>query len=90
MDIDVILSTGAFTIPLIVAVCQLWKNMTPLSFSRYTPLVAIIIGILISWLVEDTDVVSYRHIILSGLVLGLSSVGLYSSTVTLVKRDVLE
>jgi hypothetical protein len=66
-------------LPLIIGLVAVFKRIgIP---NKYLPLMSLLIGLLFSFLLEDTD---WKESILKGLFLGLSSVGLYSSSKTLI------
>jgi len=79
---------AAATVPIIVAIVQVFK-MTGWIQDKYSPIVSIITGILISCLLgQDTN--SWNVNILAGILYGLASSGLYStvkSTAHAIKKD---
>lgn len=71
---------AAATIPIITAIVQLFK-MSGWVKDKYAPFIAIGAGILISFLVgHDTN--DWSALVLSGILFGLASSGLYSGIKT--------
>ena len=58
--------------------------------SRFKPLTAVLIGIILTFLSDKTDILTLSivgNLILDGIMVGLISVGLYDNGKVLVKRD---
>lgn len=87
---------SAATVPIIVAICQVFK-MTGWVKDKYAPFVSIIIGIVVAWLLVNNDgipnndgMANIGGTILTGILFGLSASGLYSgvrSTSEAIKLD---
>ena len=90
---------SAATVPIIVAICQVFK-MTGWVKDKYAPFLSIIIGMAVAWLLVNNDGVTGNDgisnlgsTILTGILFGLSASGLYSgvrSTSEAIKMDRLE
>ena len=79
------LSQSILIVPLIVGIVQAIKQTS--MPDKYAPLVSIAVGIGISYLTHTVDM-AWTHVVLSGIIYGLSAVGLYASTKTLTNKVV--
>ncbi len=88
MNIDLLLASEVALVPIILACVQLYKNLVSDRFHKYSVVVAIILGMVFTWLTAPTthDSADYKFVLMSGLLLGLSSSGLYSGVKNVVKR----
>jgi hypothetical protein len=85
---------SAATVPIIVALCQVFK-MTGWVKDKYAPFLSIILGIVIAFLLVNNDGVAGNdfnigNTVLTGILFGLSASGLYSglrSTSDAIKMD---
>lgn len=80
VDIDTIVSNGVIVVPIVIGLVQLFKNLSPSRFWKWSPVLAIMFATLITWLTKNY---TYKGIFLSGVLIGLISSGLYSSVKTL-------
>jgi hypothetical protein len=79
LDLDIIQAmtiSAAAVVPIIVAVCQVFKFWVP---DKYSPFLALLVGILITFLLADDYRADLGGIILTGILFGLSASGLYST-----------
>lgn len=79
LDLDIIQAmtiSAAAVVPIIVAVCQVFKFWVP---DKYSPFIALLVGILITFLLADDYRADMGGIILTGILFGLSASGLYST-----------
>lgn len=79
--LDSITLGAAATVPIIVALVQVIK-MTGWVQDKYAPFVSIVMGILVSFLVANSEVRDWGQIVLSGILFGLAASGLYSGVKT--------
>lgn len=88
MNLDVISANSIILVPLIIAVVSGFKLLAP-NLSKWAPLVAIIVGIIFSWLfyTGDDNVDMMKSIITSGIIGGLSASGLYSGISSMKKNS---
>jgi di/tricarboxylate transporter len=82
-DLSVITANAIVIVPIVIAIVQAIK-LTQLIPDHYSPLLAILVGIIIGWL-SDHDNADLTVTLLSGAVYGLMASGLYSGIVTTVK-----
>ena len=82
-DLSVITANAIVIVPIIIAIVQAIK-LTGKVPEHFSPLVAIVIGILIGWL-SDHDNPDLTSTLLSGVVYGLMASGLYSGIATTMK-----
>lgn len=75
---------AAAIIPIITAIVQAFK-MSNLVKDKYAPFVAMVVGIFITFLLAHDAMNNLSGIILSGLLFGLASSGLYSGLQTTAK-----
>jgi hypothetical protein len=68
-------------VPIIIALVQMFK-MTTWVKDRFAPFLAVILGIIFAFLVGEDFGHDWSHIILTGIIYGLSSSGLYSGIKT--------
>ena len=80
-----ILTTGA-SLAVVVGLVQLYKNV--IGDSRFTPLVALVMGISIAFLTTPDFVI--RTAIFQGMINGLSAAGLYSGAKTILRPQPAE
>lgn len=80
INIDEILTNGIIALPIIIGLVQIFKNLTPERFWKFSPLVSILVAVIITWVTKDYGV---KDMLLSSFVLGLTSCGMYSSVKTL-------
>lgn len=74
MDFSSALENSFWVVPLVVAIVQVFK-MTGVS-GKWSPLISLGVGIGLGFLVGEDH--SIQHILLSGVIYGLSASGLYS------------
>jgi hypothetical protein len=80
LDLSTISASAAAIVPIIIAVVQAIK-VTGWLKNEYAPIAAILIGVLISFIAgHNSNDLSY--VILSGVIYGLASSGLYSGIKT--------
>lgn len=84
MDFMGIEYRGYLVLPIIVGLCQIFKNFD--IETKFIPIIALIFGLIFSAIMDGSD---YAEIIFRGLTLGLGAVGLYSAT-TNVKEGIDE
>lgn len=78
--------TGAVAVvPIIIAVVQAIKMMSPKIDGRFAPILSIGIGIVVAFLLKH-DTATMTNVILEGVLYGLSASGLYSG-VTAMRTD---
>jgi Bacteriophage A118-like holin, Hol118 len=82
-DLSVITANAIVIVPIVIAIVQAIK-LTGFIPDHYSPLLAILVGIIIGWL-SDHDNADLTLTVLSGAVYGLMASGLYSGIVTTVK-----
>jgi len=80
VNIDEILTNGIIALPIIIGLVQIYKNLVPEKFYKFSPLIAIMVAMIITWVTKDYGVKDW---LLSSFVLGLTSCGMYSSVKTL-------
>ena len=80
INIDDIITNGIIALPIIIGLVQIYKNLVPNRFWKFSPLVSILVAMVITWITKDYNVKDW---LLSSFVLGLSSCGMYSSVKTL-------
>ena len=73
--------SSAAIVPVIVALTQVVK-MTNLIKDRFAPIVSILLGILLAFLVVHNGPYTWGNILLTGILYGLSASGIYSITVS--------
>lgn len=81
--ISSIISLGAIDlllIPVVIGLVQAAKNMG-LS-SRFAPLVGVVMGVGLEAVVSAEGSLSLAHVVVVGIIVGLSSLGLYSGVKT--------
>jgi hypothetical protein len=74
MDFSNTLADSFWVVPLVVAIVQVFK-MTGIS-GKWSPLISLAVGIGLGFLVSEDH--TLQHILLSGVIYGLSASGLYS------------
>jgi F0F1-type ATP synthase assembly protein I len=79
-NLDVITSNAIVIVPIIIAIVQAIK-LTGFVKDHFSPLVAILVGVLIGWL-GDHNNPDFSSMLLSGVVYGLMASGLYSGVKT--------
>jgi uncharacterized membrane protein (DUF441 family) len=79
-DLGAITTNAIVVVPIVLALTQAIK-LTGFIPDHFAPLVAIGVGIIISWLGNGNDV-DFSSILLSGAIYGLISSGLYSGVKT--------
>jgi hypothetical protein len=77
MDIDVLMNNALVLVPIVLALTQVYKMLTGEKAHKWTPLVSIVVGILISWLF-GTGNGEYKYFLQVGIFAGLSASGLFS------------
>lgn len=78
LDLDIIQAmtiSAAAVVPIIVAVCQVFKFWVP---EKYSPFLALIVGVFITFLLADDFRADLGGVILTGILFGLAASGLYS------------
>jgi hypothetical protein len=80
INIDSIMTNGIVALPIIIGLVQIFKNLVPEKWWKFSPLVSIGVAVLITWVTEDYNT---KDMLLSSFVLGLTSCGLYSGVKTL-------
>jgi hypothetical protein len=81
MDILSSLTSATAIVPVIVAIVQAFK-MTKWVKEEYAPFLAIGVGILVALLLANDFRAEWSGVILTGILLGLASSGLYSGVKT--------
>jgi hypothetical protein len=79
LDLNIIQAmtiSAAAVVPIIIAVCQVFKFWVP---EKYTPFMALLVGIIITFLLADDYRGDLGGTILTGILFGLSASGLYST-----------
>jgi hypothetical protein len=79
-DLDVITTNALVVVPIIVAITQSIK-LTGWVQDHFAPLVAIGVGILISWIADNNNP-DFSNVVFGGVIYGLISSGLYSQVKT--------
>jgi hypothetical protein len=79
--IDSITVGAAATVPIIVALVQVIK-MTGWVQDKYAPFASIGAGILVSFLLANSEARDWGQVVLSGILFGLAASGLYSGIKT--------
>jgi L-cystine uptake protein TcyP (sodium:dicarboxylate symporter family) len=77
LDLDIFSASSLIVVPIIVAICQAIKLVLPDRLYKWMPFFSIGIGIIISFL-SNHNSADLTHIILSGMLFGLTASGLYS------------
>lgn len=85
LSIDDVVTSAMVNVPLVIALTQLVKNVFP-KWLRFAPLISLVIGLVISFLMTWAGWADVRHTILNGLVMGLAASGLYSGVKNTVTR----
>jgi uncharacterized membrane protein (DUF441 family) len=80
-DLGAITTNAIVVVPIVLALTQAIK-LTGFIPDHFAPLVAIGVGIIVSWLGNGNNGVSFSSILLSGAIFGLISSGLYSGVKT--------
>lgn len=79
LNLDIIQAmtiSAAAVVPIIVAICQVFKFWVP---EKYIPFLSLLVGIVITFLLAHDYRSDIGGIILTGILFGLSSSGLYST-----------
>lgn len=79
MELDITAINAVAIVPIIVALTQVIKMVTPEKVTKFAPLFSLTLGLLISFIFNN-DKMDVDQIIMGGIVYGLSASGLYSST----------
>jgi len=74
MDFSVALENSFWVVPLVVAIVQCFKIVGV--SAKWSPLISLAIGVGVSFLISEDH--TLQHILLSGVIYGLSASGLYS------------
>jgi F0F1-type ATP synthase assembly protein I len=82
-DLSVITANAIVIVPIVIAIVQAIK-LTGFIPDHFSPLLAIVIGIIIGWL-GDHDNADLTVTLLSGAVYGLMASGLYSGMKTTIQ-----
>lgn len=77
MDLDTLMNNALILVPIVLSLTQVYKMLTGAKMHKWTPLVSIAFGIIISWLFR-TGAGDYRYFLQVGLFAGLSASGLFS------------
>lgn len=80
LDLDIIQAmtiSAAAVVPIIVAVCQVFK-MTGWIQDKYTPFLSLAVGVAITFLLADDIRTDLGGTVLTGILFGLAASGLYS------------
>jgi hypothetical protein len=79
--------TGAVAVvPIIIALVQVIKMTMPKLDSRFAPILSIVMGILVAFLLKH-DTQNLTNVILEGVLYGLSASGLYSGITTMKPNE---
>jgi uncharacterized membrane protein YadS len=79
-ELDLTAINAVAIVPIIVALTQVLKMAFPSEgFNKYAPIVAIVLGLLASFLFNN-DKMEWEQMVMGGILYGLSASGLYSST----------
>ena len=78
LDLDIIQAMtigAAAVVPIIVAICQVFKFWVP---EKYNPFLSLVVGIFITFLLAHDRTTDIGGLILTGILFGLAASGLYS------------
>jgi hypothetical protein len=78
LDLDIIQAmtiSAAAVVPIIVAICQVFKFWVP---EKYSPFLALLVGVIVTFLFADDYRADLGGTILTGILFGLAASGLYS------------
>jgi hypothetical protein len=78
LDLDIIQAmtiSAAAVVPIIVAICQVFKFWVP---EKYSPFIALLVGVIVTFLIADDFRADLGGTILTGILFGLAASGLYS------------
>jgi uncharacterized membrane protein (DUF441 family) len=81
LDLGAITTNAIVVVPIVLALTQAIK-LTGFIPDHFAPLVAIGVGIIVSWLGNGNNGTHFSSILLSGAIFGLISSGLYSGVKT--------
>lgn len=78
LDLDIIQAmtiSAAAVVPIIVAICQVFKFWVP---EKYSPFLSLLVGVIVTFLFADNFRADLGGTILTGILFGLAASGLYS------------
>lgn len=88
MNLDLIMTSGIALAAICTAIVQGIKMVLPERMFKWCPLIAIAVGIILSYLTSaSTDGLNFKTYLMSGLYTGLISSGLYSGIKTTMRNN---